>query len=85
LAFKKSHETTLEIDGEEQEALKDEESTNPSCTGVHPSDHEESEESTNPVNPPSDEDTRTRWLQDTLRDAKRHAAPKGTFKESRPP
>jgi hypothetical protein len=38
-----------------------------------------------PVDPPSDEDTRPGWLQDTLRDAKRHATPKGTFRENRPP
>jgi hypothetical protein len=38
-----------------------------------------------PMDPPSDEDMRPRWLQDTLRDVERHAAPMGTFKESRPP
>jgi hypothetical protein len=38
-----------------------------------------------PVDPPTNEDMRPRWLQDTLRDTKKHAAPRGTFKESRPP
>jgi hypothetical protein len=36
------------------------------------------------VDSPSDEDTRPRWLRDTLRDAEKHVAPKGTFRESRP-
>jgi hypothetical protein len=38
-----------------------------------------------PMDLPSDEDMRPRWLQDTLRDAEKHAAPRGTFGESRPP
>jgi hypothetical protein len=37
-----------------------------------------------PVDPPSDEGTRPRWFQDTLRDAERHATPRGTFRECRP-
>jgi hypothetical protein len=41
-------------DGKEQEALKVEESTSPSNTGVQPSKHEE--ESVDLVDPPSDED-----------------------------
>jgi hypothetical protein len=65
--------------GEEQEAPKVEENIDPSSTGVKPSDHEES------VDPPIDEDTRPRWLRDTLRDTERHAAPRNTFRESRPP
>jgi hypothetical protein len=56
-----------------------------SSTRVQPLDHEDLEESMDPVDPPSDQDTRPRWLHDTLRDAERHVAPKGTFKESRPP
>jgi hypothetical protein len=36
------------------------------------------------VDPPSDEDTRPRWLRDTLKDAEGHATPRGTFRESRP-
>jgi hypothetical protein len=84
LAFRRSRETTA--DGEEQEAPKVEESTGPSSTGDQLSDHEEeSEELVDPVDPPSDEDTRPRWLRDTLRDAEGHTAPRGTFRESRPP
>jgi hypothetical protein len=61
LAFRRSQETTAKTDGEEQETPKVEESTGPSSTGIQPSDHEEeSEELVDPVDPPSDEDTRPR-------------------------
>jgi hypothetical protein len=46
---------------------------------------EELEELVDLGDPPSDEDMRPRWLQDTLRDAEGHNAPIVTFKESRPP
>jgi hypothetical protein len=59
LAFRRSQETTVETNGEEQKAPKVEESTGPSSTRVRPSDHEESED---PVDPPSNEDTRPVWL-----------------------
>jgi hypothetical protein len=36
-----------------------------------------------PLDPPSDEYMRLRWIQDTLKDVERHATPIGTFRESR--
>jgi hypothetical protein len=79
LDFRRSQETTTKIDGEEQEASKIEYRS--IHYRVHPSYHEES---MGPMNPPIDEETRPRWLQDTLRDVERHAAPRDTFRESRP-
>jgi hypothetical protein len=86
LAFRRSRETTTETYGDEQDELNFEESTGPSNIGVHPLDHEdELEESVDPMDSPSDKDMRPIWIQDTLRDAKNHVAPRGTFKESRLP
>jgi hypothetical protein len=74
----------MEIDSEEQEALKDK-GTYLSFPVVHPSDYqEESVEPTEPVDLPRDVAvTRKRpaWLRDTLQDAERHATPSGTFRE----
>jgi hypothetical protein len=65
LAFRRSQETTP--GGEEQEAPKVEESTDPSSIEEPPSYHEgELEEFVDLVDPPSDEDTRPRWLRDTF-------------------
>jgi hypothetical protein len=77
LAFRRSHE--IIEGGEEQEAPKVEESTE-----QQPSDHEESKEFVDPSDPPSDEDTRPRWLRETLKDVEGHTTPRGTFKERRP-
>jgi hypothetical protein len=83
LAFRRSCEITA--GGEEQEAPKDEESTIPSSTEEQPSDHEESDEFVDLVDPPSEEDTRPRWLRESLKDVEGHASPRGTLRESRPP
>jgi hypothetical protein len=84
LAFKRSQETTT--GGEEQEASKFEESIDPSSIEEQPTEHEEdSEEFVDPVDHPSDEDTRPRWLRDALKDAEGHVSPRGTFRESRHP
>jgi hypothetical protein len=83
LDFRRSCEITT--CDEEQEAPKVEESTVTSSAKEEPSDHEEeSEEFVDPMDPCSDEDTRPRWLRDTLKDVKGHATPIGTFRESRP-
>ena len=36
-----------------------------------------------PIDPPSSNKRRPLWLRDTLEDAERHIAPKGTFREVR--
>jgi hypothetical protein len=81
VGYKVSH---MEIDSEEQEALKDDH-TDPSSPVVHPSDYqEELVEPTKPVDLPRDVAvTRKRptWLRDTLQDAERHATPRDTFRE----
>jgi hypothetical protein len=87
LDFRRSRETTTETYGEEKEDSEVEESTCPSNIGVQPSDHEEdSEESVDPVEPPSDEEMRPGWLQYTLRDAEKHVWHPGSLsrKESLP-
>jgi hypothetical protein len=61
LAFRRSYQIT--IGSEEKEAPKFEESTIPSSTKEQCSDHEEeSEEFVDPVDHPSDEDMRPRWI-----------------------
>jgi hypothetical protein len=59
-----------------------EESTCTSSIRVQTLYHEE--DSVDLVDLPSDKETWPRWLQDTLRDVERHAAPRGTFKERKP-
>ena len=38
-----------------------------------------------PIDPPPSSKRRPSWLRDTLKDAKRHIAPRGTFRESKKP
>jgi hypothetical protein len=84
LDFRRSREITT--GGEEHEAPKIEKSMGPSYTKEQPSDHEEESEAfVDPVDSPSDEDTRPIWLQDTLKDVEGHTTPRDTFRESRPP
>jgi hypothetical protein len=84
LVFRRSCKITT--GGEEQEAPKVEESTYPFITEEQPSDHEEeSEESVDPMDPLNDEDTRPRWLLNTLKDAEGHTTPRGTFRERKSP
>jgi hypothetical protein len=88
VAFRKSRESHMEIDSEEQEAPKDG-GTDPSSQVVHPSDYqEESVEPAEPVDLPRDVVVirkRPAWLHDTLQDAKGHATPSGTFRERKRP
>jgi hypothetical protein len=83
--FRRSQETTIEKDGEEKEASNVDETTGPSNTWIQPSDHEEDlEESVDPMDPPTNEDMRHTWLQDTLKDVERNASPRGNFRERQP-
>jgi len=82
LSFRRSQE--IPTGGEEKEASKVEESTIPFNTGEQPSDHEESEEDEDPVDPPSSQDTIPKWLRETLKDVKRHTNPKNTHRERIP-
>jgi hypothetical protein len=79
VGYKDSH---LNIDNEEQEALKDDR-TYPSSPIVHPLDYpEELVEPTTLVDLPRDvvvTRKRLAWLHDTLQDAERHSTPPGTF------
>jgi hypothetical protein len=88
VAFRTSRESHMEIDSEEQEALKDDH-TDPFSPVVHPSDYqEESIEPTELVDLPRDAAMirkRPTWLRDTLQDANGHASPNGTFRESKRP
>jgi hypothetical protein len=85
MGYRVSH---MEIDCEEQKALRDDR-TVPSSPFVHPSDYqEESVKLIGPVDLPRDVPvTRRRptWLHDTLQDVVRHAAPRDTFRESKQP
>jgi hypothetical protein len=85
VTFRRSRESHMEIDSEEQEAPKDE-NTDPSNPVVHPLDYQG--ESVEPVNLPRDVAlTRKRrtWLRDTLQDVEEHATPSGAFRESKRP
>jgi hypothetical protein len=78
----------MEIDCEEQEALRDD-CIVPSSPVVHPSDYQgESIEPARAMDLPRDVAvTRRRptWLCDTLQDAVRHASPHDTFRERKQP
>lgn len=83
-AFRRSHDSPP-AETEEYEALKVEERSTTQVSDSQSSDQEVQ------VAPSRKEATnisgkkRPRWLQETLKGAEKHAAPKATFKESRPP
>jgi hypothetical protein len=83
LAFRRSYNIT--VGGEEQKAPKIEKSTVPSSIEEQPSNHEEKlEEFVDPMDPPSDQDTRPRWLRETPKVVEGHTAPRNTHRERRP-
>lgn len=80
----------MEIDNEEKEAPKDADLSTPD---IHPSDAQREEpvdpvELVEPMDRPRDvamAKRRPTWLRDTLQEAEKHAAPIGSFRESRRP
>jgi hypothetical protein len=82
-AFRRSHDSPP-TETEEQEALKVEERSTTQVSDPRSSDQDQEAPSTQEATTTSGK-KRPRWLQETLKDAEKHATPKGTFRESRPP
>jgi hypothetical protein len=87
-AFRRSRESHMDEDREEQEAPRD--AVMVESTPEEPilEDQNEMVESERPVDPPREATvTRKRptWLQNTLQEAEGHATPKGSFRESKRP
>jgi hypothetical protein len=78
-AFRRSHDSPP-TETKEQEASKVEEGS----TDLKSSDQEEQEAPSTQEATTTSGKKRPRWLQETLKDAEKHATPKGTFKERRP-
>jgi hypothetical protein len=87
-AFKKSRESHMDEDREKQEAPKDAVMIDSTPKEYIPEDQNETVELEIPVDPPREVTVtkqRPAWLQNTLQEAEKHAAPSGSFRESKKP